>query len=64
MFKKILILSTLITCSMSYSQNHVDALRFSLFNNYNTAGISALGGAGGLLSPSYNPASLAFFFRR
>jgi hypothetical protein len=61
MFKKILTLSTLITCSISYSQNHVDALRFSLFNNYNTAGISALGGAGGLLSPSYNPASLAFF---
>lgn len=61
MFKKISLLFTLITCSILYSQNHVDALRFSLFSNYNTAGISALGGAGGLLSANYNPASLAFF---
>jgi len=61
MFKKISLLFALITCSILHSQNHVDALRFSLFSNYNTAGISALGGAGGLLSANYNPASLAFF---
>ena len=50
-----------MTISLTHSQNEVDALRYSLFNNYNTAGISALGGAGGLLSPSHNPASLGFF---
>ena len=61
MLKKILVISTLILCTTSFSQNHVDALRFSLFSNYNTAGISALGGAGGLLSLNNNPASLAFF---
>ena len=47
--------------SILYAQNEIDALRYSLFSNYNTAGISALGGAGGFLSHNYNPASLAFF---
>ena len=61
MLQKILTLSLLMMCSLIQSQNHVDALRYSLFNNYNTAGISALGGAGGLLSHNHNPASLAFF---
>ena len=61
MFKKNLTLLALITFSLLHAQNEIDALRFSLFNNYNTAGISALGGAGGLLSPNQNPASLAFF---
>ena len=61
MFKKTITLFTVITFSILHAQNEIDALRFSLFNNYNTAGISALGGAGGLLSPSHNPASLAFF---
>ena len=61
MLQKILTLSILVISSLTHSQNHVDALRYSLFNNYNTAGISALGGAGGLLSHNHNPASLAFF---
>ena len=61
MLKKTVTLFTVITFSVLHAQNEIDALRFSLFNNYNTAGISALGGAGGLLSPGQNPASLAFF---
>ena len=51
----------ILSISSLFAQNEIDALRYSLFSNYNTAGISALGGAGGLLSHSYNPASLAFF---
>ena len=51
----------ILSLSSLFAQNEIDALRYSLFSNYNTAGISALGGAGGLLSHSYNPASLAFF---
>ncbi|MAQ31276.1 MAG: hypothetical protein CMD26_00885 [Flavobacteriales bacterium] len=51
----------ILSLSSLCAQNEIDALRYSLFGNYNTAGISALGGAGGLLSHSYNPASLAFF---
>ena len=61
MLKKPFIIIILIFVTPLYSQNHVDALRYSLFDNYNTAGISALGGAGGLLSPNYNPSSLACF---
>ena len=61
MFKKILTLILFIAFLKGNSQNEVDALRFSLFENYNTAGVSALGGAGGMLSPTQNPASLAFF---
>ena len=61
MFKKIFTVLVCITLSKVNAQNEVDALRYSLFSNYNTAGISALGGSGGLLSPNQNPASLAFF---
>jgi len=61
MIRKIFILFYFISVTISYSQNEVDALRYSLYSNYNTAGISALGGTGGLLSHSYNPASLSFF---
>jgi len=61
MFKKTFSTLILMFISLSYSQNEVDALRYSLFDNYNTAGISSLGGSGGLLSPNYNPASLGFF---
>ncbi len=59
-YKKIILLH-LITISALYAQNEIDALRYSLFSNHNTAGISALGGAGGFLSHKYKPASLAFF---
>tara|TARA_Y100001968_G_C19434732_1_gene759013 strand:+ start:439 stop:1932 length:1494 start_codon:yes stop_codon:yes gene_type:complete len=59
--KKTFILLYLVLNTALYGQNEIDALRYSLSNNYNTAGISALGGAGGLLSHSYNPASLGFF---
>ena len=59
-FKKFFFL-TLILNIVVHAQNETDALRYALFDNYNTAGISSLGGAGGLLSPSHNPASLGFF---
>ena len=59
-FKKFFFL-TLILNIVLHAQNETDALRYALFDNYNTAGISSLGGAGGLLSPSHNPASLGFF---
>jgi hypothetical protein len=51
----------ILSLSSLFAQNEIDALRYSIFSNYNKAGISALGGAGGLLSHSYNPATLAFF---
>jgi hypothetical protein len=61
MFKKYIILLQLFLISIANGQNELDALRYSLLSNENTAGISALGGAGGLWSHNYNPASLAFF---
>ena len=61
MLRKNLILFYIAITSLLYSQNEVDALRYSVFDNYNTAGISALGGAGGLWSHNHNPASLGFF---
>ena len=61
MFNKILACLYLTLIPALHAQNEIDALRYSLLSNENTAGISALGGAGGLLSHSYNPASLAFF---
>ena len=59
-FKKLVFLTLALNITLN-AQNEIDALRYSLFDNYNTAGISSLGGAGGLLSPSHNPASLGFF---
>ena len=61
MLRKNLILFYITITTLLYSQNEIDALRYSMFDNYNTAGISALGGAGGLWSHNHNPASLGFF---
>jgi len=61
MLRTNLILFYITITTFLYSQNEIDALRYSVFDNYNTAGISALGGAGGLWSHNHNPASLGFF---
>ena len=61
MLRKNLILFYITITTLLYSQNEIDALRYSVFDNFNTAGISALGGAGGLWSHNHNPASLGFF---
>ena len=68
MFKQFILFSILIFVSVSSAQNEVDALRYSLFNNYSTARVSSLGGAFGSLggnmgSISINPATKSLSFK-
>tara|TARA_B100001250_G_scaffold390618_1_gene390758 strand:- start:2216 stop:3667 length:1452 start_codon:yes stop_codon:yes gene_type:complete len=65
MLRKILSLLILATC-LIYSQNEIDALRYSLCDNYTTARTTALGGSfsalGGNIGGIYsNPATLATY---
>ena len=66
MLKKITTSLFLLISFASYSQNEVDALRYSLFDNYNTARVSALGGSfsslgGNIGSVALNPATLGVY---
>ena len=67
MIKKYYLLSFfLCLLSIIYSQNEVDALRYSLFDNYTTARASSLGGAfsslgGNIGAVQANPAALGIY---
>jgi hypothetical protein len=66
MLKKITTSLFLLITFASYSQNEVDALRYSLFDNYSTARVSALGGSfsslgGNIGSVTLNPATLGVY---
>lgn len=66
MFKTKFLLFTCCIVYFTYSQNEIDALRYSLFDNYSTARVSGLGGSfsalGGNIGSIYsNPATLATY---
>jgi hypothetical protein len=66
MLQKILPLFFLVLFSLTYSQNEVDALRYSLFDNHTSARTTALGGSfsslgGNIGGVGSNPATLATY---
>ena len=66
MLKKITFHAILIISYISLSQNAQDVLRYSIYNNYNTARVSSLGGSFGALggnigAVSLNPATLGIY---
>jgi hypothetical protein len=66
MLNKIIIPVLLFMNLLGFGQNEVDALRYSLFDNYSTARVSSLGGSfsslgGNIGSVTSNPATLGVY---